>query len=392
MPGPPSASGLLGGLTPAGLPPVGNYVAQAQRGTELIQQITGGDEGPLLQAGVSLVNAFSGKLGGGGAVIVDALSGALSGAAVAGPCGAVVGGVVAAVGAAASMFSPADSVLELIGVSQATQTITANVAALVGAHPNPWTGKPQGWALSDYLYATAYAQTSRSPRWAAVYNSALLQLDTWGRSSPASGGAIWGSGPWTAPSARIQDQVTVCTPFLFEWYESADITDCLYDLLFGPGQVGSNTQASANAVAALRQDFHQSVYALPHLRQDQIVSRAIARAPDPMWRAAGLFGATYGSGIFNSGWATVYVNLDLANAVATSLAMLSIGASSMAITSELLMQSAILRKSGNLDPAGQPIPNATTLAPKQVQFGFHQFVDAWIEQCRRENAAAKRAA
>jgi len=158
-------------------------------------------------------------------------------------------------------------------------------------------------------------------------------------------------------------QKPLCTPVWFDWYQPGQIVDCEKDLFFGSGGAGGN-------VSALLQTWINSTYAQNGLSQQQIVQRAIASMIDPMYFGSDLYGLPMPSGF--SGWGTAYYNTDLLNA----------GASTQAIVSELLIQSAILAAHGGQDPTGNKLPGDVKLN----QYGFHQLLDDHIRMAQTENA------
>lgn len=394
-------------LPPFAMPPVGDYESQASAGEALISKCEAGDQQSLLAAGVALVDLFGSAGKEAVSILTDAYGGAMTGLAMAGPIGAMAGGLLGALEGASSMWNPSDSVVELLGVSAATQTITARVQGLIGASPNPWNNNPQGWAMADYCsaalpvrasrlaglsiplveYCAALGARSAKPSdcrvdkqgphlWGGLFGNATGQFLTWYQSAAvhgASHGDLGDNAPSNALSIDLATQPPLCTPVFFLWAQSSQIQDCESDMFFGSGQ-------DVN-LSALRSAWIQSVYARGGLSQAEIVRRAIAKRPDPMWWASSLYGYVMSSGAFGAGFSTVYMNPDLTNAMATELGMRSCGASSMAIASELLMQSAILRRSGSVDPSGNPLP-----AGPPARYAFHKFVDVAIARVLAENA------
>jgi hypothetical protein len=359
------------------IPAEGDFEGQAQAGANLIEQIESGDTAGLLEAGIS---AIGGPLGSspGGAMLMDAVGGALSGFAMYGPVGAALGGALGALeGAAGSFFGPADTVIDIYGVSQATQTITGDVQALGAKAPNPLNNHPAGWAMADYLAFARPPSSSKnvdgfSQTASSVQAYAISQMG--GVSAGELLASVEGSG---FIAGSLQSQVPLCTPVWFEWFTYSSIVDCYQDLLFGSGGAGGDPNALYNA-------WVQSTLATGSLSQAEIVKRAAAVAPDPFYFSASLYGATFSSGAFGAGYATVYWNPDLLNAMATVMAMRSCGASTQAILSELLIQAAILQKTGGLAPGGGSMPGDIALN----QYGFRRLLDDYIRLANAQNAAA----
>lgn len=362
------------------LPNVGDVEGQAQSGLNLINQIQTGDTEGLLAAGMSAVGGVLGSSPG-GAILMGAATGALSGFATFGPCGAVLGAVVGAVEGAASLFSPADSVAGIYGMSQATQTIAANVQALGAAGKNPLNNNPAGWAMADYLsMARPPVSSTNASGFSNTCGSAQVYVLTVAPSMITipwiSRGFFLGSSSGDLYGRKIEHQPPLCTPVWFEWFASSGIVDCYQDITFG---------SNPGTVSGLKQAWVSATHATGGLSQEEIVAKAISSGPfDPFFFAAGLYGITVPSGIFSTGYATYYWNPDLLNGIATVLAMRSAGASTQAIVSELLVQSAILKQNGSVAPNGSPMPGDLTLN----QYGFHRLVDDQISLANRENAAA----
>jgi hypothetical protein len=406
--------GTGGGGIPGGfqMPNVGNYGQQAQAGYGLVQQIIQATSNPnspaaqsLLAAGIALASSAVGG-GPGGQMLSSVLGGALTGLATVGPMGAAAAGISAAISSIASLGQPADQVVDIVTNSQATQVINGRIQARASKNPALVTGKPQGWAMADYMatafppnqtrnpkkfihilqsYAKCLASsgpvTTLDPKWyyaqAGVFHpnydptnlTNVLCVD--GAKPPVS--SLGGCNHYTT-SQFIGWQKPICTPVFFLWNQSSQIVDCSQDLLFGSGGAGGNA-------TTLLQRWASSVYPLPGMTQQQIVEYAIARAPDPLYWGADLYGSTQPSGAFSSGWQTVYWQPDLLNAMATVLMMLSSGASTQAIVSELLIQSYILQQLGGIDPTGAKVNwSSCSLV------GFHQLVDDYINLANQQNA------
>jgi hypothetical protein len=392
------------------LPSPGDVQAQAQSGMNLINQIQQGQVGSLLDAGIALgANAVGGP---GAAVLMDVVGGALSGFAMAGPMGAAVGAVEGFAEAVISLFQGGpDQVTGFIGLSAATQTITKSVVGLAGQHPAILTGNPQGWAMADWA---ATAHPPKSSKNASKFFSLMKSTAKYvasqgflGSSIPgeiaptstnggptsianalcsggtASGNAAAGGGyhvscnDFTA-AQFLGNQVSLCTPIWFDWSQQSQIADCTADLYFGSGGAGGDA-------STLESRWIQSTFAQGGLTQAEIVAQAMSKLPDPLYWAADLYGCAMSS---NGGFATVYYNLDGLNAMATILMMRSAGASTQAIVSELLIQSAILQQNGNKAPGGTPLSG--NMAENHAV--FYSLLDDHIRMAQAENAAIAAAA
>jgi hypothetical protein len=365
------------------LPSPGDFEGQAQAGNALIQQINQGDVSGLLEAGISAVGGALGSEG--GAILTDVVGGAMSGYAMYGPCGAAVGAVFGAVSGAASAFSPADSVVATYGVSQGTQTITADVQALGGQARNPLNNNPAGWSMADYLAVARPPSNSKNPSgfmstygnvWSYVSSvipglyKVAIDINK-GSNLPQSG---------QSAASALASQQPLCTPVWFLWSQSSNIVDCSEDLFFGSGGAGGGADAGS-----LMQTWIQSTHATGELSQEAIVARALAypHLPDPFYFSTALYGTTTSSGVFGSGFQTFYWNPDLLNAMATVMAMRCAGASTQAVVSELLIQAAILKQYGSTAPDGSALPGDAALN----QYGFRRLLDDHIGMANQENSA-----
>jgi hypothetical protein len=408
-----SLLGGSGGSAPGGfqMPSVGNYTQQAQAGYGLVQQIIQATSNPsssaaqsLLAAGIALASSAIGG-GPGGQMLSSVLGGALTGLATVGPMGAAAAGISAAISSIASLGQPADQVVDIVTNSQATQVINGRIQARASKNPALVTGKPQGWAMADYM-ATAFppSKTNNPKKFISILQSYAKCLASSGPQSTldpkwyyAQAGVFHPNyDPTNLTNVLCVDGATppqfagncnryttsqfvgwqkpLCTPVFFLWNQSSQIVDCSQDLLFGSGGAGGDA-------TTLLQRWTSSVYPLPGMTQQQIVQYAIARAPDPLYWGADLYGSTQPSGAFSSGWQTVYWQPDLLNAMATVLMMLSSGASTQAIVSELLIQSYILQQLGGIDPTGAKVDwSSCSLV------GFHQLIDDYITLANQQNA------
>jgi hypothetical protein len=392
------------------LPSPGDVQGQAQSGMNLINQIQQGQIGSLLDAGIATGASAIG--GPGAAVLMDIVGGALSGFAMAGPMGAAAGAVEGFAEAVISLFQGGpDEVTGFVGLSAATQTITKSVLGLLGQHQAILSGNPQGWAMSDWA-ATVFPPNS-SPNASKfmslmkttakyVASQGFLGVGMPGEVPPTStnggptsianalcsGGSASGSvaagGGYSVPcnsfSAQgfLNDQQPLCTPVWFDWSQQGQIADCSSDLYFGSGGAGGDPSTLYNR-------WVESTYAQNGLTQAQIVARAMQQLPDPLYWSVDLYGCAVSS---NGGYATTYYNLDGLNAMATILMMRSSGASTQAIVSELLIQSAILQQTGNKVPGGASLPGSAN----DNHCVFYSLLDDHIRMAQAENAAAVSAA
>jgi hypothetical protein len=386
------------------LPNPGDVQGQAQSGMNLINQIQQGDSTALMQAGITLGGSVLGK---GAAVLTDVLGGAMEGFAIDGPVGAAVGAVVGFVEAAGGLISGgSDQVVKFYGLSDATQTITRAVLGMANQQTAVLSGNPQGWAMADYCAITYPPNTSTRPeKFMSLMKSAagfvasngFFDVVGYGQypkstnngptsvaNALCSGGK---AGSYGAPcndttgAQFLKNQVALCTPVWFDWSQQTQIGDCTADLYFGSGGAGGD-------VATLESRWIQSTFAQGGLTQTEIVQRALARLPDPLYWSADLYGCAISSGTFGTGFATYYYNLDLLNAMATVLMMRSMGASTQAVVSELLIQSAIINQNGAKDPGGNPLPGN----PSANHAGFYSLLNDHIAMAQAENAAIAAAA
>jgi hypothetical protein len=383
------------------MPNPGDVQGKAAAGSQLIQQLQDGDTDSLLQAGISLADNILGgsKIGG---VLLGGLSGALSGFAMAGPTGAVIGFTIATVEGITTMNQGADAVTETLGLSYATNTITGNIAALAAMGKDLWTGNPQGWAMADYCAFAFPPNTSKNaagletcmtniaqyvvqanPAFSSTGYTDLCSGTYWPTMGPGQSG---GSVGVTTAGQLLRDQVPLCTPVWFDWYNPSTIKDCSQFLYFGSGGACPAVLGSCGSGGAtpeqLKTVWLKAMNAANGLSAQQIYQQAVAQLPDRLYWSSDLYGVAGPSG--SSGFATTLYNVDLINAMATVLMMRSCGASTQAIVSELLIQTALLVKTGGHDVNGNAMPGDVTLN----QYGFHRFVDDHIKMANAQNAAA----
>jgi hypothetical protein len=366
------------------LPSVGDVQGQVQAGNTLISQIQSGDTSALADAGVAFVNAVTGESKGAIADVMSIASGALAGLIAAGPVGAVLGGVGGAISDFSSLFGGYAGITHIYGMSHATEIITARVSSMASSSIAAKSGNPQGWAMADYLATVSPPNTGNQGK------LAHLLLTIGGMCGPGGIAAEVITGPQCVPVGNTDPTAPLCTPVWFNWFNQANIVDCSHDLTFGAGGAKGTTSGSASA---LLQEWVSETFAKNGLTQSQIVQNAIARAPDPAYWSAALYGAYFDPTIGSA--YTVLWNPDLLNAMATVLMMLSVGCSTQSIVSELLIQSAILDQYGTqlpnvgCDPSsgsGDICVNAGN-APL-AQAGFYSLLDDYIALANAENAAA----
>jgi hypothetical protein len=418
------------------LPSPGDVQGQVAAGEQLVNQLQTGDVEGLLEAGISV--AAGGGLG--GAVLMDAVGGALSGFALGGPVGAAIGLGIGIAEGLADLFTAANSVTGIYGVSKATHIISSRITTMMGQNVSAVTNNPQGWALADWCSAARRPTTSKDPngflstlRNIAQYMSSIgydtdgaqrdsillglcsfptgtnhVAADPYGPAAPpgvlggspdeqtvdASGEACSGQ---VSAKAALAYQVPLCTPVWFSWNQPSQIT-CVNspsetpgacgDCLNFPSASGSAVNGTTGDASALYQTWIQSTFINPPygLTQAEIVQRAAARLPDPFYFSSGLYGSIFGSGGalgFTTGFATVYFNPDLLNAMTTVMWMLSVGASTQAIVSELLLHAYYLSKYGDVDPTGASLAGYLS----GNQYGFHRLLDDYLRRAAQENAA-----
>jgi hypothetical protein len=368
------------------LPAPGDIQGQIQAGQNLAQQIEqasgpGGDPSALLEAGIAIAGS---SIGGGAGVAVSTVGGILAGAAMAGPMGAAI----AFVGSVAAILSQAfsgGSTAQANGVSKATATISNRIQSYgtpVGLGPN--VGEPGGWSAADW---SAFARPpSKTKNQSKLFSMVRNALTFYQYTNPGAIGEeaqlffgidnLPDSLNGENPNSFASKQVPLCTPIWFNWNNPSLIANCDRDLKFGSGGAGGS-------VATLKNRWIQGTKPLPGLSQSQIVANAIRNLPDPLYWSSSLYGWVWPSGWEGSDYDTAYFNIDLLNAMASTLNMLSRGASLQAVISELLIQSYILSMQGSEDLTGKPISHVS-----DNQYGFHQFVDDYLVMGRAQQQTA----
>jgi hypothetical protein len=133
-----------------------------------------------------------------------------------------------------------------------------------------------------------------------------------------------------------------------------------------------NTGAGKEAAPALYTRLVASTVPLSNkISQKACVELALRRAPDPLFFSADLYGC-----IPNNSY-TIYYNIDLLNALATVLAMISHGASSRAVACELLTQANILQETQAL---GHHVGDPANVSP-----GFRALLDDYLALAHAED-------
>jgi hypothetical protein len=356
------------------LPAPGDIQGQIQAGQNLAQQIEqasgpDGDPSALLGEGIAIAGT---AVGGTEGIALSTIGGELAGFAMAGPVGAAIAFLGSYVAVLSSYVKSSDTAVAY-GVSKATETISARIAGFgkpVGSGPN--IGAPGGWSAADWSAFARPPSTTNNPSKAAAINANGRQY-LW--NSVAGKSLKPGIATGNQLHQWISSQKPICTPIWFYWSDPNKIVDCDSDLYFGKGGAGGS-------VGTLKNRWIQGTTSTAGMTQSQIVDAAIPRLPDPLYWAADLYGTIGPGNMFGSGYSTVYVNVDLLNAMATVLTMLSMGASIRAVLSELLIQSYILSVQGSQDTSGGKIANAG-----MNQYGFHQLVDDYIRMAQAQQTA-----
>ena len=424
-----SAPSLPGGSLPdipssslLNTPAAGNISSQIAQGQSLLNQVqaaAGGDPGAqqaLLKAATTTLQSATSGLP--RALITD-VAGIATGFAMGGP----VGGAVAAAGVAVSLFSSifssgAPPVYEGIE-SKPSQAASENWRKLQFyiSQPNiigsTQSNLPPGWYAAEYLVMTAPPRTTFSPAemlaqvkgvyagaGADPYASSLMSQ--YGASDilvesvsdcpsgdlpnalltmplPAFLGAPGvkvGAGTadaawlfmWPDPSGAnltggLQQGFSFVPPGFYSsppGYPLCNLMDM--ELRPGPGLTTlqpSSKSATWNAVL-------NDIIPHPRLTKTTIAQHALKLMPDPMWWQSLLYAHTF---MVDQGgdWGNYLFNCDLMNAMATVLVMAWSGAHPRAITSDLLMQAAVIRNYGGVG-AGSG----------QLTAAHQEFLDQWL--------------
>ncbi len=322
---------------PTALPAPGDIAGQIASGNDIqsaIMQNVSSTPQALASIGYSLATMIGGKAG---AVLTDAIGGASTGLALAGPMGAAIGGLVGGLEGELDALSN-QTVLGVFGCSHATEIITSNLQGM--ASQGQYLGLPQGFAMSEYLSNVRPPKTTRNVakllkaaliHWnASTINPGNLSAQAWFKSLPTTWNSIDnGLGTGLEPC---------CSSLFWAWSdpEGSDLPLC-YRFLTQNGGPSPLTPTD------LLHAWIASTFASKGLSQAEIVKRALARAPDPLWWAVLLYGQ-YDSGIGSN--VTMFLAPDLANALATTLMYRSAGGSTRGLVTELLSQAWILSKEG----------------------------------------------
>jgi cell division septum initiation protein DivIVA len=403
-------------MLPKNLPVVGNIQGQIATGMSLLGQIQGGNESGAIEGGIGLaVNAAAGalsNLGSKGKEVATILEGAAAGAAAGaslGPYGAAAGAIIGAVaGFLEDEFGGVSLPPLAVNATQATQAISAAVASWNSGATGGWSltpdGHVQGWHMAQWC-AAAYPPKTMSNydakrlarlghtivTWGAKYDTQNLFHD--GRTKLGGGAASMTILNYLQqqkpdPLTFRSWQLPICSDVFWDWYQPSQMGDFCSVGTGGsiPGRdgaayindltyPGNHNYAPDGTPAALLSAWQQMTTAQGSKTTQQIVKSAVARRPSALWFACDLYGAwlpTAGK-LVGANWSTVYFDADLLNAMATVLGMLSVGSSTQAIVSELLLQISILHVSG-----------AVTESPDNVSPGVRELLDDYLYMGHQE--------
>jgi hypothetical protein len=398
---------------------VSNQIAQGQSLLNQVQAAAGGDSGAqqaLLKAATTTLQSATSGLP--RALITD-VAGVAAGFAMGGP----VGGAVAAAGVAVSLFSSifssgAPPVYEGIE-SKPSQAASENWRKLQFyiSQPNiigsTQSNLPPGWYASEYLTLTAPPRTTSSP------SEMLAQVKGTYVGAGADPYAAQLMSQYGANDIVLENVSSACPPVDLP---KALLTMSLADFLGAPGEragAGSADGAwlfmwpdpsGANLTGGLEQGFSfvppgidplpgspfcnlmnmqlrpgpglttlqpssksatwtavlNDIIPHPRLAKATIATNALKLMPDPMWWQSLLYAHTFMVDL-SGDWGNYLFNCDLMNAMATVLVMAWSGAHPRAITSDLLMQAAVIRNYGG---AGAGTGKLTA--------AHQEFLDQWL--------------
>ena len=399
--------------------------------------ISSATEGGIGEAIAGAAGAVLDDLGPKGQAVANILAGAASGFAAGlatgaalgsslGPYGAVAGAVIgAAVGFLEDEFGSQPLPPMAVNATAATAAISAAIVGWNSAWGVTPGGKPQGWNMADWcaaafppykmssydgkrLYRLTYAIT----KWATPFDTQHILFD-----NRTFAGAVFGDaqGPPTVlnfcrrdPGATtfegkpfawpllVSWQVPICSGAFWEWWQvsamgsacatstgGADNDEDTVTALTYPDATSyiqgiGNTSGPQGTAAQFLQIWTQMTAARGGLTAKQIVAKAMARRPSALWFAVDLYGAWLPSGARTVGdtWGTVYWDCDLLNAMATVLGMLSVGAPTTAICSELMLQMTILHAEG-----------AKTFSKGNISPGIRELLDDYLYMAHQEEWA-----
>jgi hypothetical protein len=381
--------------------PIGDPAAQAAQGGSIVDAISSAGNSPAAVQSLSAIgfSLFSGVTGKGQAIVTDAMQGASTGMAMAGPYGFAIGFTIGAIQGFVDVLSTPN--LVIVGASKATELIYGDVQAMASSRLTALS-VPVGVAMLRYLGYAYPPRTTRRPallqslavggQWSglpiSVYPNipAPVPASRWLASEPSDWkGADNHNDPGVSPYAADN---------FFDWAAPTPASWANYTYRWLTENGGIKGPASA-----LLKDWTQSTFAAPHLSQEEIVKRAIARRFDPLWYSVNLYGAWSGSAL--SGDNVTLFAPDLANAIATVAMMYSAGASTRAVLTELYQHAYVIHQSGqtlsSLDgprvTAGLGPTKAQTLSEyRWSQHCFFAFLDDVTLQARAEDGDRSAAA
>jgi hypothetical protein len=417
LPSAPTPSGSLPESSLLNTPAAGNVQAQIAQGQQLLNQVqtlfgTPGDpaaQQALLKAGTTVASNLSAGLP--KTIITDAL-GVATGFAVGGP----VGGIAAVAGVAVQLFTSlfsggAPPVYE--GIKSQPSQADLHIWTLLQDYMFQVTGGtesgfPPGWYLALYMNRTrgpwttkraaemlSLAQGTYKAPGGDPYAVQLMSTmggngDTSGAPPPASllavkdaatyAKSVWPISPavlyaWANPSGQgLSGQLSQGFTQV-----NGGIEEGIVPFTGAPPSAGGT--AGAPSPASLWQSVLDDTVAHPRLSKATIAKNALALMPDPLWWDDDIYtqlfsdsSGDFGNYLFNTG---------LMNAMATRLAMASMGAHPRAITSELLMQAATIRQFGG---------SSGTVG--HVTAAHQKFLDEWLDLVKpaKEKSVRKTAA
>lgn len=362
--------------TPMSIPNPGDINAQAAQAQQMSSQIAAAAGGSvpttaLLSAGVTLLSASGNKEI--QQVATDLFGGASAGFAVGGPYGAIVGAAAGTVQAILSIgtYEGAQTYIFTQGEQAIYKRLGEWLDTSVGQGIS--SGLPQGWYGSDYAGATIEAAG-----WGATKRPNFLwHLLQETEKDLAKGPGIQGDaslpdtenlylGSVLAPSGGVlegtmgqiesgdpQGKATamagppLCTPVFWYFANPSAIQDCILNEWFGyavpPYAGGSSGSApplrGTPSAPGVLDNWERDVVPPPAWvkrwgpvgAQKEVVKRARGVLPDPLYFNSALYAQQLGP-------KTYYYNCGGLIALASILGMRSVGASTRAVVSELLLQ------------------------------------------------------
>jgi hypothetical protein len=390
-------------LSPTSLPPMGNLNAQLQHGENLLQAtstaIGNGDVTALVAQGITFAQGF--QPGGEVGTIVRALAqigAAAAACSVGGPIGAAAGAIAAAIASLAeAIFGGGGYQGATACPSNADQQLYKSVAQwdMQTGHLGAETTQPQGWTFADYLAFRFPPSTThrvkdlkKALQWTLIDE---IKFNTNAPMNPSAdsngmpdviatvmalnGSALssyYDGGDPTAPSTRnilggsvpaqtlLQTAQPLCTPVFWYWAQPDHIQDCQQNTYFGATDKGNSQRLAL---------WSNDTAPLPGFSSHQIQQAALARKPDPLYWDTRLY-TMQASDNF-----TYFMNLAGLSMMATILGMLAVGAHTVSITQEIILQQKILH-----DENGH-VPNLCRM-----------LVEDYLAMAHRELANAPKAA